>query len=106
MEKTINKIQHIPGPWSTEVLGDTLRIIDSEGNDLILVGHCRSEIKQANGKLMAVAPELLEALSITLAALRDLVRQLPNDESLADYRLDFAEWAEEKAQAVIKKATE
>jgi len=49
--------------------------------------------------------ELLEALTTTYEALKDLVRQLPVDERLADYRLDFAESAEQKAIAAIVKAT-
>jgi len=45
--------------------------------------------------------QMAEALKTTLEALKDLVRQLPTDENLADYRLDFAELAEQKAIAAL-----
>jgi hypothetical protein len=62
------------------------------------------EVNEANAKLIKAAPELLKALNTTLAALKDVVRQLPAGESLADYRLDFAEAAEFEAMEAIKKA--
>lgn len=50
---------HIPEPWKTEVLGDTLRITKAElddGNDDILVlGDCRDEQKQANARRIVAA---------------------------------------------------
>lgn len=54
--------------------------------------------------LIEASPDLLEALQSTLNAMRDLIRQLPNDESLADFRLDSCEIAEQKAIEAIKKA--
>lgn len=48
------------------------------------------ETREENERLRAV-------LHTTLEALRDIVRQLPNNESLADFRLDFAEHAEAAA---------
>jgi hypothetical protein len=47
------------------------------------------------------AARLREALTDTLSALEDLVRQLPNDDRLADYSLDFAEVASFKARAAL-----
>lgn len=44
---------------------------------------------------------LRSALKTCYEALKDLVRQLPVDENLADYRLDFAEAAEQKALAAL-----
>lgn len=58
----------------------------------------------ANAKLVAAAPDLLYALYACQAALRDIIRQLPTDERLADYELDFAEHADFKADAAINKA--
>jgi hypothetical protein len=50
--------------------------------------------RAANARLIAAAPELL-------AALEDLVRQLPVDERLADFNLDLAEAAVAKAKGLI-----
>lgn len=46
----------------------------------------------------------LDALKQTLAALQDLVRQLPVTELLADYNLDLVERAEQTAKEVIAGA--
>lgn len=48
------------------------------------------DTQEANARLICAAPDLL-------AALRDLVHQLPTDEHLADYNLDLAEAAIAKA---------
>jgi hypothetical protein len=42
------------------------------------------------------AGKLVEALEVSKKAMIDLVRQLPNDEKLADYNLDYCEIAEQK----------
>lgn len=43
----------------------------------------------------------LEALKLALHALEDLIHQLPTDERLADYNLDYAESACDTAREVI-----
>lgn len=59
-------IQHTPGPWSI----DDGQIRNSEGDSLGSV-PCTlgDETDAANGRLMAAAPELLEACSRVLAAM-------------------------------------
>jgi hypothetical protein len=47
----------------------------------------------------------LDALKLTLAAIRDLMRQIPNDERLADFNFDLCERAELTAQEVIAGTT-
>lgn len=47
--------------------------------------------------------ELVEGLDVSLRAMTGLVRQLPVDESLADYNLDFCEIAEQAAKQLITK---
>jgi len=49
--------------------------------------------------------ELLEALKITLKAMLNLSRQIPTNETLADFNFDLCEIAKEKALKAIKKAT-
>jgi len=55
-------------------------------------------------KLHDAAPELLEALEITLKAMLNLSRQIPTNETLADFNFDLCEIAEEKALKAIEKA--
>jgi len=42
-------------------------------------------------------------LKLTLGALRDVIRQIPNNDGLADWRLDFAETAELEATQILKQ---
>lgn len=58
--KTMNK--HTPGPWKTETIGGTIRVVDQEGNDCGYIGDGYNATHRANIALMAAAPELLEAL--------------------------------------------
>jgi hypothetical protein len=48
--------------------------------------------------------ELLEACKSLLNSMRYLINQLPNDERLADYRIDACEISEQKAIEAIKNA--
>lgn len=66
---------HTPGPWSYE-LEDSQLIRDSEGNSIVEVflpmhrelGYDKSaEIQEANARLIAAAPDLLEALKQLMA---------------------------------------
>lgn len=66
--------KHTPGPWKVEVLGHTLRVVDSYGweehsNDLAVIGDCSNPTLQANTRLIAAAPDLLEALEMALNAI-------------------------------------
>lgn len=53
-------------------------------------------------------PEKMDALwkgvETLLSALRDVIKQIPNDERLADYRLDFAEHAESLALELLESS--
>lgn len=58
-----------PGPWLTEVMGHTLRVTASDetedlpyNSDIALIGDCTDPQNQADARLIAAAPELLEAL--------------------------------------------
>jgi hypothetical protein len=55
--------QHTPGPWKTSFLDDT-RIEDKNGSDVAMaLGEysTESDRMEANARLIAAAPDLLEA---------------------------------------------
>jgi hypothetical protein len=52
-------------------------------------------------KKTMIDTKTLDALKLALAAIQDIVRQLPVDEKLADYNLDLLERAEATAKEVI-----
>lgn len=54
--------KHTPGPWNIDNHPDQIWITDSDNNSAICkVMHMRSEA-EANARLIAAAPDLLEAL--------------------------------------------
>lgn len=57
-----------PGPWSINKYGD---VVDPAGKDIRVQGMTltSTETAQANARLIAAAPELLEAASTALAFL-------------------------------------
>lgn len=66
--------QHTPGPWSTHMCDDT-SIVDRDGRDIAQIcGDYRHPdiwpVTEANARLIAAAPEMLEALKIALAAFK------------------------------------
>ena len=60
-----------PGPWRLSATDDTL--VRSADNGLVAVAHgdygCDWEVMEANARLIASAPDLLEALQTCMAAL-------------------------------------
>ncbi len=60
------KVQHTPGPWklcketTRGEFGTDFRIRTHDGSHLAVVGPCNTE---ANAKLIAAAPDLLDALT-------------------------------------------
>lgn len=59
---------------------------------------------QANAHLIKAAPDMHEALKMAKECLCDLCRQLPNDERLADFNLDFADNSYESISKALAKA--
>lgn len=109
------KAQHTPGPWKPSFSGKICIGVQSGGFYGTMICNTilpekdedyekEKVVIEANAALIAAAPDMLEALQSTLNAMRDLIRQLPNDESLADFRLDYCEIAEQKAIEAIKKS--
>jgi len=65
-------MKHTPGPWRAD-FGEAIRIKDAQGNTICTVTHLTkagrrkaSEV-EANAKLVAAAPELLEDLEDRLS---------------------------------------
>ncbi len=85
--------KHTPGPWKVD--GDTYITAHS-----LIIAHCKQngslklEDAQANARLIAAAPELLEALEYAVLGLKA--------EQPSDYSFDLAF---SMARAAIKKAT-
>lgn len=81
--------KHTPGPWSfyTEPQPNGCPVVGSNGLLICMLGHSvrmadQKEIALANARLIAAAPELLEALVDAIVYLQN---HLP-DEALAPHR--------------------
>ena len=78
--------QHTPGPWSVAV-GDGCFVVETNDAFIRFVIHgSNQEGDEANARLIAAAPDLLEALN----------KLLPGAEAMG--------WDTEKARAAIAKA--
>lgn len=62
--------------FKTEVLGHTIRVIDEEGNDVIVIGSVQNPENIALANLFAAAPELLNELKIAERCIESLSNQL------------------------------
>jgi hypothetical protein len=105
-------VKHTPGPWEYKVVKNKIRVIIKQ-NTVLTLGTiyyddcnepscCKSE-EHANAKLIAAAPELLEAL-------QELIYQLGGEQE-AEEEIEKSFWATTAmrikiAKAAIKKATE
>jgi hypothetical protein len=92
-------MNHTPGPWTTrespEHWGRVDVIIHSEATDVATAWQGGTEANRANAKLIAAAPDLLEALE---EALEDW-----EDSHFDEEYPSRIEWAD-KARAALKKA--
>lgn len=63
--------------WKTEVLGHTIRVIDEEGNDVVVVGSVANpeNIKIAN--LLSAAPNLKDDLEVVYQLFNSFQISLP-----------------------------
>lgn len=87
--------KHTPGPWKVDPNFPGMVRIDDDPTSGILVGLA------ANARLIAAAPELLEALKEAMGELNDYRRLLVYDkEDVADLKSTIS-----KAAAAIAKAT-
>lgn len=64
-DKNMTQSKHTPSPWSLEKVGDDFSVVnrEHEGDDWDIATVHSTE---ANARLIAAAPELLEALEIML----------------------------------------
>lgn len=86
--------KHTPGPWELQILagGHEFDIYGQSGESLALV----REANESNARLIAAAPDLLDAL-------RDCVARLAELQEKTYYPLA---WPRVKAMAAINKATQ
>jgi hypothetical protein len=85
--------KHTPGPW---VFGNRRWVYGPNDECVAVVGDGFRETDSANAKLIAAAPELLEALS-------DLVYEMTAEAS-AEQRLRNCGYALEKARLALQRA--
>lgn len=91
-------MSHTPGPW--EIRDSNMRTIEAPGGSICTPsGHCLKgrpdEELEANARLIAAAPDLLEACKQVLDA------QVANDQSQWEHLLDEAL---ERIEAAVAKA--
>lgn len=95
--------KHTPGPWGCDLLPDGSFHIEKDPNNLgrymVIATRCtyheRRDEMHANARLIAAAPELLEALEFYLS----------QDEIAEGYGGGVGRKAQEKARAAIAKAS-
>ena len=94
----MNEFGFIPGPWTLDEDGDVV----TEGGRVLVVlmgGDVPKEIDVANARLIAAAPDLLEALVSTRNRLHAAIVDAGSDPEYADI-------ACEQADAAIAKAVQ
>jgi len=95
--------KHTPGPWISENLWE----VNSQNEPLTICSLFKTRTiaeTQANAKLIAAAPELLENESSNLAAFRAIVHQLQSGN--LQVAIHIAEQCILDIDSAIKKATE
>ena len=66
-DRGATQVTHTPGPWCVETLGHTVRVVSGVpedgpfGDDVIVIGDLYDKTAQADARLIAAAPDLLEA---------------------------------------------
>lgn len=78
--------KHTPGPWETPSLEDSRSIRSTDTGEYVATAHSKHDFSglsgtypdadaaEANGRLIAAAPELLDAAQSCLTSLNDMVR--------------------------------
>lgn len=71
----MSRSTHAPGPWKTETLGQTIRVVDSRGNDVAVVGEV-SDANAADAILVAAAPDMEAEIAQLRGAIQKALREL------------------------------
>lgn len=94
----VSTTNHTPGPWSNNKWNSEEHQISANGGTIALISHSHSLVSEseadANARLIAAAPEMLEACKMALVQI-----QQDNDERKAEHR--GTEW---QLKAAIEKA--
>ena len=100
---------YTPGPWTVDRHGTAyypLRVV--AGNREVVAFHAWDDEKEANARLIAAAPELLEALKAALPGLRreyvELAQKYAGTKFESDHAYREVEARYRNAQAAIAKA--
>lgn len=91
--------KHTPGPWSTGIVFGFTEVVAPTLNVANIRGRTIPE-QDANARLIAAAPELLEALEECVHALAEWV-EIAEPSDMREDELDTLE----KARSAITKAT-
>jgi len=98
--------KHTPAPWLHDSELNVVYIKENNSGYMQAIAAIsipdRKEERLANGNLIAAAPELLDALQLTLKAMRGLFCQIKGD---SEWNFAKFEIAEQKAQELITKLT-
>ena len=94
--------KYTQGPWSDEShsMGQVVVVTDASGQPVARMNSLSVEVNEANARLIAASPELLEALQQAVGSLEwaaSVIGDIPP-------KCDYMERIEE-AKAVIAKAT-
>ena len=97
--------KHTPGPWAVERDAEgRLHVVEGDFLDVAEVGYLSGPDPEANARLIAAAPELLEALE-QLFRIGEFYSSAIEHDNYGEHgrKMDLAEWAT-LAQAAIAKA--
>jgi hypothetical protein len=100
-------MNHTPGPWTDESIGkDAMVSTHAEADRAMMIdctrSGCRIKEDQANARLIAAAPDLLEALNRAADTFSDLRKYF----GILGKDVTAWELAEGDARAAIAKATQ
>lgn len=91
-KKMENEFEGTPGPWGIDtrrVIKD--RVVSSNGLTVACTDGNSSEEDEANARLIAAAPELLEALQKTNDLLKDLDNTHTGNDRYRDFAIQYAD---------------
>lgn len=100
----MSQLKHSPGPWSLEFDdvpydgGFETMVINSENGGICMM-DCPKDDMEANGNLIAAAPELLDALALALPYVQSVAGRVDGSRKVLQAKKDAAQ-----IRATIAKA--